>query len=363
MSASVSPALSAIARPAPLAREAVHLVGIQQLRAVAALAVVVHHSLEESHVLFGSAGLNDGVVLAGAFGVDLFFVISGFIMLHTNWSQFGVEGAQPTFLLRRAIRIFPMYWLCLAFILAAKASGLLYRGLIVTPDALFASLLLLPTGRMLHGVAWTLVFEMYFYLLFSFWLRAQQPGRAVVGVPVLIGVIAALAAVLPFEDTRRYLADPIAFEFTFGLVLAWAWRRVSWRPPPAALAAGALLLIVLAAAAAPRDGTMGLARSVRFVAWGVPAAMLVYAALQLRSTGSAFERVMVFLGDASYSLYLTHAFVMTSYARVLKIDGVSAALPAGVGVALAVATSIALGCVMYRFVERPIIAGLRPWAR
>jgi exopolysaccharide production protein ExoZ len=335
-------------------KEGTQLLGVQILRGIAALAVVVHHVFEESHALFGAHGLPKPLVLFGAAGVDLFFVISGFIMLHTTWSEFGRPGAPGRFLLRRVVRIFPLYWAFLCLVLLAKSSGAMYRSLEITPEILFGSALLLPTSGLVIGVAWTLVFEMYFYYLFATWLRSKRAGIAVLGVAASIAIIGLSATLLPTSNLRHYLTNPIVFEFVLGLGLAWLLRSGRSLPRRWHLIALGTLGIALASLFAPADTTAGLAKEVRFLCWGVPAALIVTASLAPVAARSRGAQLLVYLGNASYALYLSHEFVMIGYARLLKSSTVSALLPGAAWVVLITALSLALGFATHQWLERPL---------
>jgi exopolysaccharide production protein ExoZ len=147
------------------------LYGIQILRAVAAIAVVLHHALEQSNGASGRFS-PDWLTTAGAAGVDIFFVISGFIMLHVSFLPRRPVPSAGTFLFRRATRIYPLYWLCCIAILLISAAGFLSSHR-YSVSKIISSMLLLP-GETIIGVSWTLVYEMYFYFVFAstLWLRS-----------------------------------------------------------------------------------------------------------------------------------------------------------------------------------------------
>ena len=121
------------------------LPGIQALRGVAALAVLVHHVCEESTPLLSNKPLPPAMIRAGASGVDIFFAISGFIMLSTTFQKFGEPGAGIQFLTRRFLRIAPLYWLCTLVILGAHASGALYHHLFVSLTSVLGSFFFVDT--------------------------------------------------------------------------------------------------------------------------------------------------------------------------------------------------------------------------
>src|SRR5258708_22608842 len=142
-------------------------IGIQILRGLAATLVVLHHSFEESLAIYPHITPN-WLIAFGACGVDIFFVISGFIIYSVTYGRES-QSREPAFvfLLKRLIRIFPLYWICLFGTLALWRSGLFYRNLHVDPNTFTCSLFLLPSDKLIIDVPWTLVYEMLFYYLFT----------------------------------------------------------------------------------------------------------------------------------------------------------------------------------------------------
>lgn len=342
------------------------LQGVQVLRFAAALMVVIHHALEGSIPLFGGSAPADYWVRFGASGVDVFFVISGFIMLHTSWQQFGRAGAVRQFIRRRLTRIFPLYWLCLAIVLLAWGSGALYRSLAVDGPSLVGAVLLLPIGHPLIGVAWTLVFEMIFYAVFAAWLSSQTRLRGVLGIVTTMAMLWACASLWASGALLRYLGSPMLFEFCLGLGVAAAWRHKGRHLSPLvllALMALGLAMLMYSSAWAPAHGTAGLDESTRAVAWGLPAGLLVYASLNWEHRNGWLARSLEEGGNASYALYLTHPFVMVTYAKFIKSGHGGTELAGGnawIGVAIATVLSVMLGYGVHRWVETPLLDRMRP---
>lgn len=327
------------------------IVSLQYLRAFAALAVVAFHAMEGTQTRF----------LVGAAGVDVFFVISGFIM--------GLLIAQPdsepsAFLWRRVIRIVPLYWALtiLAFLIAIAAPALLPK---VDPTLanLVLSLLFIPHGSA-TGVApvleqgWSLEYEMAFYLICACVMALAAPARR---IGAAAGVLAALALVAvvarPQVNAAAIYASASLIEFIAGLALAALWRRGRMGGAVAggaALVGGLVAFSVQAIVAVPP----GL---IQALAWGVPAIGVVYGALALERAG----RMPTFgpglaLGDASYALYLAHTFVIAVVvANLPDLNG-----PARLLVCSCISVAVALG--LYQSVERPLherLKRLPPWGR
>ncbi len=336
------------------------LYGIQMLRALAALAVVTHHSLEVSNGAVGRFS-PDWLTTSGAAGVDIFFIVSGFIMLHVSFRPHRAPPTPGRFLFRRATRIYPLYWLCCLAILAAAAGGFL-RGQHWSGAEVATSLLLLPSDHLLVNVSWTLVYELYFYLIFALMLMARSMGVAVAGAIVAIVCFWLVSGLLPGRDLRSLLADPIPLEFCMGLCLAWAYSR--WEANFKRLRTGwVLALIGLGCmAAAPlfvaHPDTSGLPGLPRVLAWGLPALLVMVASLPIGRPRNPAARFAVLLGDASYALYLTHVFVMIAYGWVLKSTGLGTYSQIWV-VPFVVASSILIAIVTHLAVEQPLLSVIR----
>jgi exopolysaccharide production protein ExoZ len=345
-------------RPDPVgARE---LFGIQMLRALAGLAVVTHHSLEQSNGALGRFS-PDWLTTSGASGVDIFFVVSGFIMLHVSFGSRRASVPAPSFLYRRATRIYPLYWLCCMAMFAASLAGLLahhHWG----DRALLASLLLAPNSNPLIFVAWTLVYEIYFYLIFAATLPYQSIGVSVVGTNLAVIGFALSGFALPQGAVRDFLTNPIPLEFCMGLWLSWAFARQTERgkPWPIGFAPGVIgvALLALAAVVVHHRSTAGLDGFPRVLFWGVPSVLVVAAFLGLQKPQSAALRFAVLIGNASYALYLTHVFVMLAYAKLQKTTIIGRIDQRWV-VPCVIVLAVAIAIATHLLLERPMLAGVR----
>lgn len=317
------------------------LASIQILRAAAALSVAAFHAAQWSHLDFA----------VGAAGVDVFFVISGFVL----WTACQTRAPTPkAFLLARAERILPLYWLAtLACAAAAIAAPMALP--IILPEArhLALSLLLLPhtdpagSPFPLLPTGWTLTYEAFFYLVMALALAAPQDRR----LQIVSGLLLA-ASLLGFAYHGWYtlLANPMLLEFLAGVGLARLWlggrfRRLSRSSGPGLLAAGILALAVCQISGLRDD-------FLRPFLWGPPAALIVAGALKLEADGrirvGRLTRILVAEGDASYSLYLVQAPVIAAFAW-LTPGWLQA--PRAVG---SFALAMGAGWLCYRFVERPL---------
>lgn len=337
--------------------------GIQMLRAVAAIAVVVHHTLINlARVADIETPLNTFGHLdeLGAAGVDLFFVISGFIMMYVSRHEFGRDGAVVRFLWRRAIRIYPLYWFyTLAMLVLASLPGM-FRNLQVDPLYIIQSLMLVPAVRpgpnpTIHPLldqGWTLSYEVGFYLIFAVCLGVGSIRKTLWALPVLFATMVMSGYLLnPASAAAQFLSLPLPFEFYFGVMIAWALLGGSL---PHSLHRPALLLAVLLFA---MSATFQIDPMLRPLVWGVPSALLVYAATGFPWARNRAAQLLVALGNASYSIYLTHAFVIFAVARVARGRGDTMAGALAWQVGTVVVCTLG-GYLAYRLVERPLLVRL-----
>jgi exopolysaccharide production protein ExoZ len=310
---------------------------IQCLRGIAALMVVVFHIVLVSRAYGHPAGLFEPLYPWGQSGVDLFFVISGFIMVHIQTLRPKGAGA---FFAGRVARIAPLYLLMTAVVMAALiAVPEMMHQMRISASWVACSLTFscLHTGHVepLLYVGWTLEYEMAFYAIFALAILMSSPARRDAWV------IAAITLLWLVGGYR-----PIVFEFAFGMLAAHAVQRLAGNPAwsriaPLMLAAG------VAAFAAPIFVSTGFGREITF---GLPAILIVVAAALLPQTAN---EMMIRLGDASYSLYLVQVFTIPVHYRIVTalFPGMNADL-SGV---LCLASTVAGGFALHLIVERNIL--------
>lgn len=301
-----------------MARDRIH--SLQILRFLAAFLVLVGHSQHEFVELLGGSSnwFQRFIPFDWGLGVDIFFIISGFVMYYLARDQFGQDGAAANFLRRRIIRVVPLYWLftSLALVVALRTGRMGGGEPFYLPNVI-TSYLFIPGPRCgeycfpLFTLGWTLNYEMLFYAIFAF---ALCFGKRI-GVPLIFAIILGLMLmgqlVPPSLAMLHFWGYPIIGEFLIGIAVAalYAGGFRMARGPAIALV---LLGFVLATISYQLTAYEILWR---LVTGGIPAAMIVLAAVTgLEPPAKEARRPMIaFLvagGDASYALYLSHPFMI-----------------------------------------------------
>jgi peptidoglycan/LPS O-acetylase OafA/YrhL len=338
-----------------------NFVSLQALRAVAAIGVMLFHLLPFESKYLQGATIVPAWFHAGRASVDLFFVLSGFLTVWTTRQAVGL-GAAQRFLLRRLTRIYPTYWVyCVPLVLAwvAAPGGLFYAG---RPD-LLASLLLIPNpAPPLLLVAWTLEFEIYFYVVFALLICTGLPRRRLVMLLVAWGVVVACGHVALAPDRAHALLaallSPLVFEFLAGC--AAAFLCAAGLPRMVSGAAGVAGCGVLTVSLLWSETLFALPW-VRVAAFGGGTALLLIGCFgEDRMMRLVLPGLLVRIGDASYSLYLSHLFTIGAIGHVLRwlprwpgllaAPWFHAAVLAG-----AVAAALLVAELSYRWIECPLL--------
>lgn len=314
------------------AAQAGRLETIQALRGVAVLAVVISHALHElAALLAGHLRDFDEKRFPGDFGVDLFFVISGFIMVYVCRDAFARPWAPADYLRRRVIRIVPLYWAMTTLMIAV---------VVLLPDSVdtatsdpgqwLASYFFIPYQRLsdgmirpVLGLGWSLQYEMFFYCLFA--LGLFLPRR------FAIPFVSALVFITWFSGHEasaagtflKFISHPIIFEFVGGMFLGWAFVSGMRLPKWVCLLAGVSGLVLLFAAPS-FDDMVDMSRHLHY---GVPSVLILTAAIMFAgSEDFRVGRLPLEAGETSYATYLTHPFVlggMSLIASRLELVGMS----------------------------------------
>lgn len=333
-----------------------HLSSLQWLRGIAALAVVYFHAtLQVEHL---NPGIN--VKAIGATGVDIFFVLSGFIMwVTTRNSGVGPRG----FLIKRFERIVPLYWLLSLIVsVVALIVPFLLKSTQFNLSHLIASLLFIPwpnpaaspgTSEYISPVivpGWTLNMEIAFYTLFSICLPLKKLWR-VVAITSLIAMLLVIGLFAATEGSiASFYGNSVILEFVFGILLAA--YLIPYLNFSARIAWGVIGLSLIALAFI-EAASLDLPRALKY---GAPAFLAIAAAVNLERIRAVPNFLMlVRLGDASYSIYLSHIFVLAGLRMVVGFLHIDLSFWTGCGfIVVGVVVSAIFGVFIHRFIEKPL---------
>lgn len=333
--------------------------GLQFVRANAVLLVVLCHAAAVLGLpSYFDRTLLDGLFNKGAVGVDLFFVLSGFIIVHVSLRAATLEAKTNigSFLLKRWIRIVPMLWIAVILYAVVRYFGAHEFELMPYLNAMF----LLPLGEVRPNVVWSLRHEALFYMLFAvaYLLRRRAPYVLYTWclAPLGLWVISSISGwQLPSSELLEFLFNRANIFFGCGVLIGVVCKRYGLllAPPsgPAALGWIALGTVSLGAFLV-RDFF-----STAVVA--VVATLAVIVGLMTPNSRSRFPRFWEMLGNASYSIYLTHNIFLlvgaTAWVRAVGRIGFEFAVP--------VLGIVAVGCgvLIHFLVERPLIRVTTRW--
>lgn len=313
------------------------LYGIQYLRALAAIAVVIFHAAERT----------GGHFAIGAAGVDIFFVISGFIM----WVIAENRPISPgRFLLDRLKRIAPIYWIATLVMVGGAMAGL-FPNLKLTLGHIFGSLFFIPHRSPSSGElwpvlvqGWTLNYEMFFYAVFAAVLFLPSRLRFGALALVFIGLVTCGALFNPQQSVLAAFTRPIMLEFLAGAALGKLWI--------AGMMPSARTGLLLIAASFAGFAFIGLT----YMGWNpyifcLLATALVLGVLALEKAAIVPKLApLAYLGDGSYSIYIWHTMVISVVAKI----GSAIALPGWSIIVLSTIGGTIGGLVAYEMLEKPL---------
>jgi exopolysaccharide production protein ExoZ len=351
------------------------LLSVQVLRAIAACFVLFGHAL--SNAVAFAAG---GAVVArawrfpGGFGVDLFFLISGFIIVTSSRDLFGKPGAAGKFFSRRLIRIAPLYY----------AATLLYLPLFLLGahvhaphklTAILASFAFIPYPTYgfdgdnvfpVLNLGWTLNYEMFFYVLLSLTLFLRE-SYAVIALLLALALAVCLNPLVPAPNVVRFWLQPIILEFGLGVAVAYlSFRHTAALSSRVKRMVGAVLIAagVTVVALDPFRLTHVINSNAndfaRFFGWGLPAMFMLVGGLAFDHGGvSVFSRLAKHVGDISFSLYMTHPFCLMTVEKIWSTAHLGSRLSYGWMVAASCLLSLCAAHLSFTCFEAPVTRHLR----
>ena len=338
-------------------KETSYFANVQALRAVAAIMVLAYHLHAVEGKYFSEHAVPDALGVFGTSGVDLFFVISGFIMAAMSGDKFGNLQNSLEFLRRRTLRIYPIYWFYSLIVLSILLSAPhLVNASSGHQADILTSFTLLPSQTLpllLQG--WTLTYEMFFYLVFAMMIAVSSKQSIGALLAVWAFTTALLAVLFPGarneSATLNVISNPLVFEFIAGCFCALIWRSIP-RSASALIFAATIASIILALLISDQTSPE-IVIQWRAAYFGIPSFLLVLSAvLAEKRFGVVAPRIMQIIGDASYSIYLSHILIISAVGRIWAI-----VFPAHTflwGTLCGFAAATVFGWISFRIIETPL---------
>ncbi len=311
------------------------ILSIQVLRGLAAV-LVIH-----SHAIGHQMKLNNGEAFQhqffhlssfGAVGVDIFFVISGFIITLVARKFVREHGCQD-FFAKRLLRILPIYWaltlveLIHAFVRHPERSPL---------STTIKSIILLPIFDQenfifpIISLGWTLSFELYFYLVVAVFLLFKRKNF-IVQLMAFMGSLVCIGLFVPeiSNPLFRFMTNPIIIEFLLGCLIGMLYLSGSRLKSNVSYGLLGIAILMFLGTIILGNGDTSRAETIliddqapiRLLLWGLPSAALVAGLLFLElNQRLQFNQQLILFGDASYSIYLTHYFALTVFTKFWYIS-------------------------------------------
>jgi peptidoglycan/LPS O-acetylase OafA/YrhL len=342
----------------------IHLNGLQVIRGIAALAVVLYHEQGFLHAAVPASPTwwFTALFRSGYAGVDVFFVLSGFLIVYVHYDDIGLAPRVADYLWRRASRIYLFYWiLCLFFIPAVFVAPALFTNSGKQEIlGLVSSVLLLPQpGIPLLGVTWSLQHELYFYAIFALVIAAPRTAGTV-AVAVLGGTLAAQFSRTPVVFPWSFIFSFRNLQFALGVAVALVIKRSRLRP-------NWRTLLVLGSTLFCGTALLDDYSLVPFVPvrnmclYGMGACLIVWAVVlrDLSTRNTKPVAMLVGLGEASYAVYLLHYPALVALHRLSSLWSGSVVVPQPVVLVVNTGIALSIGVAAHVMVERRVLR----WAR
>ena len=325
----------------------------QAARAVAALLVVFYHCF----VIFDqpkywNCSWNKYLIF-GDSGVGFFFVLSGIVILNAHWADRGHPEALRTYVWKRFRRIYPIYWIVLAAVMIVFQSAPSFgTGVERKPSVIISSIFLVHIfeNNTVLTVAWTLYHEMMFYVAFAFVIVHRVFGFILLGLWMCCSIYALVLP--PADPVLSAYFSPLHLLFGFGMIAMLIVRSRTVPAPRLLLLLGTVGFIATGVC----EDLAGAPLPMAIVWYGLTATLCALGLMELERTGKiAVPRIVAFLGNASYSIYLVHFPALSVIAKFTYPLWLRAKVPLIFPFTVLAVGSVALGVLVHLLIERPLL--------
>jgi exopolysaccharide production protein ExoZ len=326
------------------------------------LLVVLMHSLHIEQKYGGSRSILPDILQFGMSGVDLFFVISGFVMVTVTRGKFQNLRASLRFLYHRMARIYPTYWvysLLLLIVYFIRPTWINNAG--GNQVDILASFLLLPSDIVpMVVVGWTLIHELYFYLIFAL-ILLLTPERRLAHAVVLwgCGVWMVNALWSSHGPVIRLVSHPLTLEFIGGCLVAIVFFRTAIKARHDVLLGGSAVAVAISFLGFQfyehATGSIVLSDWWRVAIFGIPALFIVHCLSNAEKNGYVIHSSLILVGDASYSIYLSHILTLSTFGRIWALFSNDSIADNIIMVPVLLALVLLVGFLSYWLVEKPLL--------
>ncbi|MEH2242010.1 acyltransferase family protein [Nostoc sp.] len=347
---------------------------LQVYRGVAAVLVVLTHG---NRILSRELHQDDLLQIFhfGWIGVDFFFVLSGFIIFYIHQFDLGKPNKFKSFFFKRFIRVYPLYWTILAtkilISLFNTNKDSIYQR---SADEIVKAFLLLPQDRSILestfiGVSWTLSYEVFFYCIFGLLILKNTKITQSIICAWIIGITLNLFHLLPIGENfiLGFIFDQHNLEFVLGCLAAYTISKYQFKFASSLIYASIFMLLI--SVINTKYGEFDVSGVYSLIAYGIPFTLLIIGSVYLEiSKIIKIPPILVYIGNASYSIYLTHGFflsntskIFTKFTEKLNILHLiqNPSIYYNVSAFIIVVIGVAMGCVIHSYVEKPLITNLR----
>lgn len=336
---------------------------IEALRALAAFSVVLMHAANLMRVEHFSGHVGMGNVFDfGYVGVDVFFVLSGFIITFVHYREIGDVSSVPRYLWRRFSRIYPIYWFVLLLAIAITTAGRFVLGKelgfeIGISDIPGTFFLLMGNQEPKYvGVAWSLQYEVIFYIVFCLILVNGKLGWAILSIWSVL-LLGKVFGVFYFELPAN-LDNAHCLQFLIGVFIGYLARRFSFPVIPG----GRILALFFMVAAILFEvyGPFHRHTAEGRLAMGLATAYVLVTLVALENAKLISTPAwLAEMGAVSYSIYLAHTLFINLIYMVLLKFGLYHALPEIFVFVTAIVVAVAITAFLGRYVELPMVSLLK----